>query len=191
MENNKYTAEEISNEFKRVRHNSAYFKVLRNTLAVLVTVSAVAILVATLWMPVLQIYGDSMTPTLFEGNYVVTVKEKSYKTGDVIAFYYNNKILVKRVICSQGDYFDMDSSGKVYVNGYLINEDDYVKEYSYGDTNIKLPYQIPDGKVFVMGDHRATSLDSRNKAIGCVSDEQIVGKLVFRIWPLNQMSTIK
>lgn len=186
----RYTKKELEKELVRVRHKRKYISVLRNTLAVLVTVSAIAVLVATLWMPVLQIYGDSMSPTLTEGNLVVCVKEKQYKTGDIVAFYYNNKILVKRVICSAGDYVDIDLDGRVYVNGALLDEP-YIEEFSYGDTNIRLPYQVPEGKTFVMGDHRATSLDSRNTAIGSVSDEQIVGKLIFRIWPFGSISQIR
>lgn len=187
---NRYSLEELETEYKRVEKKSKYFKVLRSTMAVLITVSAAAVLIATLWMPVLQIYGDSMSPTLVEGNYVVCVKEKSYQTGDVIAFYYNNKILVKRVICNSGDYLDMDEDGRVYVNNNLL-EEPYIKEFAKGDLNIKLPYQVPEGKVFVMGDHRATSLDSRNTAIGSVSGEQIVGKLEFCIWPINKLGSVK
>lgn len=186
----RYTRAEIETELKRVRYQSRYIRVIGYTMAALIALTAAIVLAIALWMPVTQIHGDSMSPTLVENDFVVCVKEKQYKTGDIIAFYYNNKILVKRVICSAGDYFDMDMSGRVYVNDTLIDEP-YVKEFAVGDTNIKLPYQVPEGKIFVMGDHRDTSLDSRNTAIGCVADEQIVGKLIFCIWPLSNISYVK
>lgn len=179
-----YSTLEIETELNRVRNKNKYIKVLEGTIGVLVTVAAIAVLVATLWMPVLRIYGDSMTPTLTEGDYVICVKQKEYKTGDIIAFYYNNKVLVKRVITSSGNWVNIDYEGNVYINDEII-EENYVKERAYGETNIKLPYQVPESKFFVMGDHRLTSLDSRNTTIGCVEEEQIVGKLLFCIWPLS------
>lgn len=179
------TREQIEQEKKRLRYRRRYSRTLKSTLAVLITVSALAILVATLWMPVLQIYGTSMTPTLEEGEIVFTVKTTKFETGDIIAFYYNNKILVKRVIAQAGDWVDVDDDGTVYVNGEMIDEP-YLTEKAYGDTNIELPYQVPDGRIFVMGDHRKSSVDSRNTVVGCVSQEQIVGKVLFRVWPLNR-----
>ena len=163
---------------------------LRSTLYTLITVSAIAVLVATLWLPVLQIYGSSMTPTLQDGEIVFTVKTSSFETGDVISFYYNNKILVKRVIAGPGDWVQIDSQGNVYVNNILLNEP-YLTDKALGDCNIELPYQVPDGKVFVMGDHRSTSVDSRNTAVGCVAQEQIVGKILFRVWPLDCMGPVE
>lgn len=186
MENKGFTKEDIQKEMDRIQNKNKYVKSIRSTIAILVTVVAAAVLVATLWMPVLRIYGDSMTPTLTEGDYVVCVKQKEYKTGDIIAFYYNNRILVKRVITSSGNWVNIDYDGRVYINGTIIDED-YVKEYAYGETNINLPYQVPESKIFVMGDHRETSLDSRNTAIGPVDNEQIVGKLLFCVWPLNNL----
>lgn len=183
------TTEEIERELKRVRYKERYGRTLRSTVYALITVSAVAILVATLLLPILQIYGDSMTPTLTDGELIVSIKEAEFETGDVIAFYYNNKILVKRVIAKSGDWVDVEDDGDVRVNGALMNEP-YVQEKAKGECNIKLPYQVPEGKVFVMGDHRSTSIDSRHTSIGCVADEQIVGKLVLRIWPLNRIGKI-
>lgn len=180
------TTEQIEQEKERLRYRRRYSRTLKSTLAVLITVSALAILVATLWMPVLQIYGTSMTPTLEEGEIVFTVKTTKFETGDIIAFYYNNKILVKRVIAQAGDWVDVDDDGTVYVNGEMIDEP-YLTEKAYGDTNIELPYQVPDGRIFVMGDHRESSVDSRNTVVGCVSQEQIVGKVLFRVWPLNRL----
>ena len=130
-----------------------------------------------------------MTPTLADGEIIFTVKTKELEPGDIVAFYYNNKILVKRVIAEAGDWVNIDTDGTVYVNDTAIDES-YVVEKSFGDTNIELPYQVPDGKIFVMGDHRATSVDSRNTAVGCVGQEQIVGKILFRIWPINRLGAV-
>ena len=145
---------------------------------------------ATLWLPVLQIYGNSMTPTLEDGEIVVSVKTNTMEQGDVVAFYYNNKILIKRVIANPGDWVTITEDGTVYVNDRLI-EEPYISEKSYGDADIEFPYQVPDGKFFVMGDHRATSADSRHTVVGCVTQEQVVGKIVFRLWPIDQIGAIR
>lgn len=182
--------EELLVELKRVRYQRRYRSVLRSTIYTLITVAAVAVLVATLWMPVLQIYGTSMTPTLRDGEIIVSAKASEFQPGDIIAFYYNNKILVKRVLARPGEWVDIDEDGNVYINNMLLDEP-YLEEKALGDCNIKLPYQVPDGKVFVMGDHRSTSMDSRNIAVGCVAQEQIVGKIIFRIWPLNRFGLVE
>lgn len=179
------TIEELESELKRERYKHRYRSVLKSTVYTLITVAAVAVLVATLWLPVLQIYGSSMSPTLQDGDIVLSVKTSDFKPGDIVAFYYNNKILVKRVICSAGDWVDIDEDGNVYVNDVLLDEP-YVKDKALGECNIELPYQVPDEKVFVMGDHRSTSVDSRNTAVGCVAQEQIVGKIVFSVWPFEK-----
>ena len=180
------TTEAIEKELKRVKYNKQYWKVLRSTIYILVIVAAFAVLVATLWMPVLQIYGDSMTPALEEGDIVVSVKSQEYEAGDVIAFYYNNKILVKRVIATSGQWVDIERDGTVYVGGQML-EEPYVSGKAFGDCNLKLPYQVPESRIFVMGDHRSTSIDSRNSAVGCIAEEQIVGKIVFQVWPLDKI----
>lgn len=180
--------DQLQEELEREKYKRRYYAMLRSTIYTLITVAAVAILVATLWLPVLQIYGSSMTPTLEAGEIMISVKAKDRQPGDIIAFYYNNKILVKRVICGAGDWIDIDDDGTVYVNGTELNEP-YLSEKALGDCNIELPYQVPEGKIFVMGDHRSTSVDSRNTSVGCVAEEQIVGKIVFRIWPLNRLGT--
>lgn len=184
------TADQLETEIQRVRYNRRYRTVLKSTIYTLITVAAVSILVATLWLPVLQIFGNSMTPTMQNGDIVFSLKTNSFQRGDVIAFYYNNKILVKRVIGCPGDWVDLEQDGVVYVNNEMLSEP-YVTDMAYGDTNIALPYQVPDGRLFVMGDHRSTSVDSRNTAVGCVAQEQIVGKIVFRIWPIDQFGLIE
>lgn len=181
---------ELRQELNRVRYKRRYRTVLKSTLYTLITVAAVAVLIATLWLPVLQIYGSSMTPTMHNGDIVFSLKSDDFQQGDVLAFYYNNKILIKRVIAGPADWVDMDEDGTTYVNGTVLDEP-YVSEKALGDTNIELPYQVPDGKIFVMGDHRSTSVDSRNTAVGCVAQEQVVGKIIFRIWPLDQIGPIQ
>lgn len=176
--------EELEAELKRENYRDRYRSVLRNTIFTLITVAAAAVLVATVLTPVLQITGESMAPNLVSGEIVVSLKGSGYEPGDMIAFYYDNKILVKRVIALAGQWVDMDEEGNVYVNGELLDEP-YVTELAYGECNIELPYQVPETKIFVMGDHRSVSLDSRNTAVGCVGAEQIVGRLLFRVWPLD------
>lgn len=171
-------------ELDRLRYRKRFLRTMYSTVCMLITVSAAAVLVAALLLPVLRIYGSSMTPALTEGDYVVCTKGSDYESGDICCFYYNNKILVKRVIAQAGDWVDIDEDGTVYVNGVKLKEP-YVEEPAFGECDIELPYQVPEKRIFVMGDHRSVSVDSRNTAIGCVAEEQIVGKAVFRLWPLG------
>ena len=183
------TTQQLENELGRVRYHRRYRTVLKSTIYTLITVAAISVLVATLWLPVLQIYGNSMTPTLQDGEIIFSVKGSEFDQGDIIAFYYNNKILVKRVIAGPGSWVNITGDGTVYVNDAELSEP-YLAEKAFGDTDIALPYQVPDGKLFVMGDHRSTSVDSRNTAVGCVAQEQIIGRIVFHVWPLDRLGAI-
>ena len=184
------TLELLEAELKKEQYKRNYRRVLMSTAFSLLVVAAAAVLVAVLLLPVLQINGVSMTETLQDGDIVVALNSKKFATGDVIAFYYNNSILVKRVIAAAGDWVDIVEEGNGYVNGELLNEP-YISEKALGECNIELPYQVPDGKCFVMGDHRATSIDSRNTAVGCISDSMVVGRIMVRVWPLEEMGIVK
>ena len=184
------TVAQLEQELKRETYRRRYNRVLRSTIYTLITVAAVAVLVATLFLPVLRIYGTSMTPTTTDGDIVVSVKGGSFERGDIIAFWFNNKILVKRVIAQAGEWVDIDEAGNVSINGEPLDEP-YLTEKALGECDIELPYQVPDGRLFVMGDHRSTSSDSRSSAVGCVAEEKIVGKLVFRVWPLGEFGPLE
>jgi signal peptidase I len=180
---------ELEEELNRLLHRKKYRQTLRGTVYILITVAAVAILIATLLFPVLHLSGSSMDPTLKDEEFVLAVKTSAFKEGDVIAFYYNNKILVKRVIGVAGDIISIKSDGTVFVNGAEIDES-YITDKSLGECDIEMPYQVPESRIFVMGDHRKTSLDSRSKAIGSIETEKVVGKIVFRIWPISEWGKV-
>ena len=184
------TAEQIEKERARLRHKRRYSRTMRSTIAILVVVAAAAVLLATLWMPVLRIYGSSMAPTLSDGQIVISLKTTEFKTGDIAAFYHGNKLLIKRYIAGASDWVDIDEDGTVSVNSIELDEP-YLAEKAFGQTNIDLPYQVPDNRYFLMGDNRDASVDSRNTAVGCVSEEQIVGKIVFCIWPLDRFGPVR
>ena len=176
-------------ELKRETYRHRYAAVLKSTVCTLVVVAAFAILVATLWMPVLQIYGSSMTPTLHEGQIVVAVKDSDFEKGDLVAFYLGNKLLVKRVLAGPADVVNITQYGTVYINGEEQQEP-YVSEKALGQCDLEFPYQVPESRYFLMGDHRTTSVDSRSSTVGCVAEEQVVGKIVFCIWPLSDFGKV-
>lgn len=180
----------LEQELEREKYKNRFLRTLRNTVFTLVTVSAIAVLVATIWMPVLQIYGNSMTPMLSDGEIVLSLKTSGISKGEVIAFYYNNKILIKRVIGVSGDWIRITENGDVYINDKYLDEP-YISDKALGDSNIEYPYQVPEGKVFVMGDHRSVSIDSRNTSVGCVSEDQVVGRLLLKLWPFKDIGKIE
>lgn len=180
---------EVEQELKREQYKRRYRKTLKSTIFALVTAAAAAILVATLWLPVLQIYGSSMTPTLQEGQIVVSVKVNEMKPGDIVAFYYGNKVLIKRYIAGPGTWVDIEEDGTILLNGEIL-EEPYLTEKSFGICDLELPYQVPEGTYFLVGDHRETSVDSRHSSVGCVSGDQIVGKIVYCVWPMEAFGTI-
>lgn len=178
---------QVEQERRNLKRQKAFRQVLSSTVSVLLVVASIAVLIATLFLPVLQISGSSMEPTLFNGDIIVLVKTKNYSTGDLCSFAYENKYLIKRVIGCPGDYVEIDASGVVYVNGTALVEP-YVTDLGLGECDVEFPYQVPDEHYFVMGDHRSTSIDSRCSVIGAVSQEQILGRVVARVWPIKSLS---
>jgi len=183
------TSAMVEKELKRERYKQLYRKTLKSTVFALLTAAAAAILVATLWLPVLQIFGASMTPTLTEGEIVVSVKTKEMYPGDIIAFYYGNKVLIKRYIAGPGSWVDISREGIVSIDGKTLDEP-YISEPAFGICDLELPYQVPEETYFLMGDERETSVDSRHSSVGCISKEEIVGKIVFRVWPFEVFGTV-
>ena len=183
------STEQLEQELFREKSRKKLGKVLRSTVFILASVAAVAILVATLFLPVMRIYGNSMVPTLNEGEIVVSLKNSKLKTGDIVAFYYNNKVLVKRVICGPGDWINILEDGTVVINGTVLDEP-YVVEKAFGTCDLELPFQVPESQWFMMGDQRATSIDSRSSQVGCVTQDQIVGRIIFCVWPLSEFRAV-
>ena len=184
------TIDEIEKTLKKEKYKSRYIKLLLSTIYILIIVSAISAIIATLIMPVLKISGSSMTPTLKEGEIVVSIKTKNINKKDVVAFYYGNKILVKRIIASSGDWVNIDEDGNIYINDSLLNEP-YITKKNIGTINIKLPYQVPEGTYFVLGDERESSIDSRNTKVGTIEENNIIGKVIFKIWPIKRIGKIK
>lgn len=183
------SVEEVENERQRLQQRNQYVKTVLSTTSTLIVVAAIAVLLATLFLPVLQVSGSSMEPTLYDGDIIVLVSTNDFETGDLVGFYYQNKLLLKRVIGGPGDIIDIDVSGNVTVNGELLDES-YVNELAMGDTDLVYPYQVPENRYFVMGDNRATSVDSRSSVIGCIEKDQIIGKVILRVWPLQRLKIL-
>ena len=181
--------EEVVNERKRLKHKREYRRVVVSTVYALIVVAALAALLATMILPVLQVSGTSMEPTLEDDDIIVLMKTSHFKTGDLCGFYWQNKLLLKRVIGGPGDMIVIDENGNVSVNGVWIQEP-YVEQKALGECDLTFPYQVPEDRYFVLGDHREISVDSRSSVIGCIDKEQIVGKVIFRIWPFSKISVI-
>ncbi len=183
------TAEQLNSEVRRINYRRNYVKTLYTTVSSLLVVASIAVLVSMLFLPVLRVTGTSMTPTLLNDELLICSKRSNFESGDIVAFYFNNKILLKRVIGTAGDVIDIAEDGTVYLNGNELDEP-YVNEKAFGECDIKLPYQVPENRIFVMGDHRSVSIDSRSTSVGCVADEYIIGKVILRIWPFKVISKV-
>ncbi|MDD6098579.1 MAG: signal peptidase I [Oscillospiraceae bacterium] len=183
------TAKQLESELKNIRYRKEFRKILMSTVSSLLVVAAIAVLISMLLLPVLRVTGSSMTPTMQNDELIICSKRSNFRSGDIVAFYYNNKILLKRVIGTSGDIIDISEDGTVFVNGQALDEP-YVSEKSLGECDIELPYQVPDNRIFVMGDHRSVSVDSRSTSVGCIADEYVIGKVIFRIWPFESLGTV-
>lgn len=184
------TLEQLRREKEYLDYRKRYLRSLSSTIFTLVVIAAVTVLIAMLWLPIMEMYGNSMEPVLAEGDIVVSLQTKRIRRGDIVGFYYGNKLLVKRCIGLPGETIDVKEDGSVYINGALLDEP-YVTEKALGDCDIEFPVVIPLEQYFMMGDNRAVSLDSRNSIVGCVGLDQLSGKLLFRIWPLNKLGRIE
>ncbi|MCM1007645.1 MAG: signal peptidase I [Ruminococcus flavefaciens] len=183
------SANQLEAELKQIKYRKDFRRILRSTISSLLVVAAIAVLVSMLFLPVLRVTGSSMTPTMQNDELIICSKRSNFKQGDIVAFYYNNKILLKRVIGIAGDYINITEDGTVYVNDVKLDEP-YVNELALGTCDIEMPYQVPDNRIFVMGDHRSVSIDSRSSTVGCIADEYVIGKVIFRIWPFESIGTV-
>lgn len=191
MNNNKEKLEipsipALKEELMREKIKREFRRAILNMAGVLIVAAALTALMATRIFVLVQINGSSMKPTLNEDEVIILRQTKAVEKGDIVGFYYGGKILLKRVMAGAGDEVDIDREGNVSVNGERIDEP-YLKEKTLGKCDLEFPYEVPEGAIFVLGDNRAISMDSRIKSIGCVESDQIVGKVVFRMWPMACM----
>jgi signal peptidase I len=184
------TTTQLETELKRIKYKKDFRRVLYNTIASLIVVASIAVLISMLLLPVLRVTGTSMSPTLQNDELVMCSKRSNFKSGDVVAFYFNNKILLKRVIGVAGDVIDIKEDGTVYVNDEPLDEP-YISEKAFGECDIDLPYQVPDNRIFVMGDNREVSIDSRSSTVGCIADEFVIGRVILRVYPLDSFEIFK
>ena len=184
------SVELLEKELQREQRRSRTRRVLWGTILTLLLLAAAGVIAALLILPAYRVSGEAMSQTLRDGDVVIALNDGKYKTGDVIGFYFNNNVSIKRVIAAAGDWVDIDAAGSVFVNGRQLAEP-YVSEKALGECNIDLPYQVPDGSCFVMGDHRAVSVDSRNSGVGCISNEKVVGRLLLRVWPFERIGIVR
>ncbi len=183
------TTEQLEAVVKKRKYRSDYIRIFKSTVSSLIVVSAIAVLIATLVLPVLRVTGNSMNPTMENDQLVICRRQGTFESGDIIAFYHNNKILLKRVIAVSGDVVDIDSDGNVYVNGEML-EEKYVINKAKGECDIEFPYEVPADRYFVMGDNRETSVDSRSDEIGCIAEENVIGTVILRLWPLKEFGRL-
>ncbi len=183
------TTAQLEAEMKRLRYKERFAKSVRSTIASLIVVTALAIIISTMLLPVLRVTGTSMTPTLQNDEVLLCSKLSAYEQGDIVAFYYNNKVLLKRIIAKGGSVVDIKEDGQVYVDDQKIDEP-YISESALGECDIELPYKVPENRIFVMGDHRAVSIDSRSTSVGCIAEENVIGKVFLVVWPLKNIRSL-
>ncbi|MCM1025817.1 MAG: signal peptidase I [Roseburia sp.] len=184
------SAEIVEKQLQKSKRRRLIFQRAIVTIGVLATVAAAAVIIAVLFLQVFKIEGRSMAETLQEGDLVVVEGISGFQKGDVVACYYGNDVLVKRIIATAGDTVEIDEEGNVTVNGESL-EEPYVRDKTIGNCNIEFPCTVPEGSNFVLGDCRSVSIDSRSSAIGCIEDRNIIGRVIFRIWPIGSAGKVK
>ena len=183
------TIEELEAEINRKKHKQNQHHLMRNAIYVLIVVAAVTSLISIFFVRALKTFGSSMTPTLEDGDIVAVYLTDEAEPGQLVAFYFNNKLIIKRVIALGGSVVDMDEAG-VFVDGSPL-EEPYLTEKALGEVSVEFPFTVPDGQYFVLGDNRITSTDSRSSIIGCVDPDNMLGRVIFKVWPLGEFGKIR
>ena len=178
------SSEEVQEEMQRIKSQGRFSQALKSTFGTVIVVAAIAVLVAAIFLPVLRITGTSMEPLFMPGDILVAYKTDNLKRGEICTFYYNNKLIVKRVIALGGDTVDISEDGLVSVNGNELNEP-YVQKNTLGLCDLEFPFEVPLGQMFLLGDNRETSVDSRSGDFGCISVEEVLGRVFLRVWPFD------